>query len=76
MFRRLPASLPDDPGRHFAKVTTFDELGYFINEHGQIRKKDNPTEQFVYRVNSDERFNEVRRTAFNCKPLECFPNAF
>jgi hypothetical protein len=67
MFRRLEPSLPEDPGRHYAELDTFDSMGFFINEHDQIRLIQNPSQKFIYKKTSDDRSNEVRRDAFNCK---------
>jgi hypothetical protein len=67
MFRRLEKSLPLDPGKDFAEKKSFDDLGYFVNERGQIRLKNNPEQKYIYRVSNNERYNEVRRDAMNCK---------
>jgi hypothetical protein len=67
MFRRLEPSLPEDPGKHYTALKTFEALGFFINDHDQIRSIDNPAQKFVYKKTNDNRTNEVRRDAFNCQ---------
>jgi hypothetical protein len=67
MFRRLEPSLPQDPGKSYAALKSFEALGFFINEHDQIRQTKDPSQKFFYRITSDDRSNEVRRDAFNCK---------
>ncbi|EED20206.1 conserved hypothetical protein [Talaromyces stipitatus ATCC 10500] len=42
-----------------------EKLGFFINDQDQIRQITNPEEGFKYRVNTNERWNDVRRNSFN-----------
>jgi hypothetical protein len=61
MFRRLSSSLPKDP----SFPANLNELGYFVNEHSQIRMIEKPDEKFVYAINKNERVNEMHKEAMN-----------
>ena len=63
MFRRLPDSLQEDPSWEADLV----KLGYFINEHSQIRQIRKPTERFNFKITDNDRFNEVHKEAFHSK---------
>ncbi|RMD44780.1 hypothetical protein DV735_g344, partial [Chaetothyriales sp. CBS 134920] len=47
------------------------ELGYFINEDDQIRQIANPTQKYQYKVNRNDRVNEVYKDTMNtcCRRL-------
>ncbi|OKL60525.1 hypothetical protein UA08_04283 [Talaromyces atroroseus] len=53
--------LPDDP----VFPADLEKLGYFINDQDQIRQIANPDESFRYKINANERWNEVHCSAFN-----------
>jgi hypothetical protein len=61
MFRRLSSGLPKDP----SFPADLKELGYFINDHNQIRMIEKPEEKFLYAINKNERVNEVHKEAMN-----------
>lgn len=61
MFRRLPNSLPKD----FTFPADLDQLGYFVNENDQIRQKANPDQKYQYRINRNDRVNDVYKEAMN-----------
>ncbi|KAL4926827.1 uncharacterized protein BDV17DRAFT_299410 [Aspergillus undulatus] len=42
-----------------------DKLGYFINDKDQIRKISDPTQEFQFKINRNDRWNEVQRAAMN-----------
>ncbi|KAH8692987.1 Arb2 domain-containing protein [Talaromyces proteolyticus] len=42
-----------------------DKLGYFINDQDQIRQLANPQEDFKFKINKNDRWNEVQRNAMN-----------
>ncbi|KAL4808833.1 Arb2 domain-containing protein [Aspergillus unguis] len=42
-----------------------DKLGYFINDQDQIRKKSDPDQEFQYKINRNDRWNDVQRAAMN-----------
>jgi hypothetical protein len=65
MFRRLPASLPVDP----VFYSDLGKLGYFINDDGQIRQIKRPDQPFLYKITTDERYNEMQREAINSESL-------
>ncbi|KAF9891730.1 hypothetical protein FE257_003211 [Aspergillus nanangensis] len=47
-----------------------ERLGYFVNEHDQIRMISNPDLGFQFKINKNDRWNEVQREAMN----ECIRN--
>jgi hypothetical protein len=61
MFRRLPHTLPTDP----VVVADLEFMGYFINDHDQIRQIRNPDQKFQFAVNRNDRFNDVYKEAMN-----------
>lgn len=63
MFRRLSTNLPKDP----IIEADLDKLGYFINENDQMRQKANPDVKYQYKINRDERINDMHKEAMNCK---------
>jgi len=61
MFRRLPNYLPKDP----VFPTDLEGLGYFVNGNDQIRQIANPDQKYQYKVNRNDRVNEVYKEAMN-----------
>ncbi|KAK5938702.1 hypothetical protein PMZ80_008894 [Knufia obscura] len=61
MFRRLPNQLPKDA----IFPTDLKGLGYFINDNDQIRQIANPEHKYQYKVNRNDRVNEVYKEAMN-----------
>ncbi|KIY01409.1 uncharacterized protein Z520_02961 [Fonsecaea multimorphosa CBS 102226] len=59
MFRRLPHTLPPDA----VYEPDLAKLGFFINGEDQIRSVQNPERKYQYRVNRNERWNEVHKSA-------------
>lgn len=65
MFRLLPDRLP----REIAVPTTLEGLGYFVTENDVIRQMSNPERKYQYRINRNERVNEIHKEAMNSKCL-------
>ncbi|KAL4799763.1 Arb2 domain-containing protein [Aspergillus venezuelensis] len=42
-----------------------EKLGYFINDKDQIRKISDPTQEFQFKINRNDRWNDVQREAMN-----------
>lgn len=61
MFRLLPDKLP----RETTAPTTLEGLGYFITENDVIRQVTNPEKKYQYRINRNERVNEIYKEAMN-----------
>jgi hypothetical protein len=61
MFRRLPHTLPPDP----VFPADLEKLGFFINEHDQIRMIKKPTQKYKYQINKNDRINELYKQANN-----------
>ncbi|KAI9752773.1 MAG: hypothetical protein M1815_000286 [Lichina confinis] len=61
MFRRLSSSLPRDP----EFPADLKALGYFVNADDEIRSIADPSKTFQYRINKNERYNEVNKEAIN-----------
>ncbi|KAL6237696.1 hypothetical protein BDW75DRAFT_248709 [Aspergillus navahoensis] len=59
VFRRQ--DLPADP----VFPADLKKLGYFINDKDQIRKISDPTQEFKFKINRNDRWNEVQRNAMN-----------
>ncbi|KAL4751592.1 hypothetical protein BDW72DRAFT_212657 [Aspergillus terricola var. indicus] len=59
VFRRQ--DLPLDP----VFPADLKKLGYFINDKDQIRKIADPKQGFQYKINRNDRWNEVQRNALN-----------
>ncbi|KAL5043533.1 hypothetical protein BDW71DRAFT_119048 [Aspergillus fruticulosus] len=59
VFRRQ--DLPADP----VFPADLKKLGYFINDKDQIRKISDPTQEFQFKINRNDRWNEVQRNAMN-----------
>lgn len=62
MFRRLPQTLPPDP---LFPTDSLESLGYFVNEHDQIRQIKVPSNKFQYKINANDRVNQVYKWATN-----------
>jgi hypothetical protein len=56
MFRRLPGGLVPEP--QFAP--DLGELGYFLNDQGQIRAIEKPERGFRYAITNNDRYNELQ----------------
>lgn len=63
MFRRLPNRLPPD----VSFPADLKELGYFINDQDQFRQIKNPGQKYQYKMNRNERVNDVYKEAMNSK---------
>jgi hypothetical protein len=61
MFRRLPHTLPKDP----VFPTNIKLLGYFINDDDQVRQIQNPDQKYQFKVNRNDRVNEVYKETMN-----------
>jgi len=61
MFRRLPNHLPKDP----TFPTDLEGLGYFINDNDQIRQAANPDQKYQFKINRNDRVNDVYKEAMN-----------
>ncbi|KAL9619642.1 MAG: hypothetical protein Q9160_005748 [Pyrenula sp. 1 TL-2023] len=61
MFRRLSNSLPPDP----AFPDDIEKLGYFINDHDQIRMISEPKSGFKYVISKNDRVNDNHKEAMN-----------
>lgn len=61
MFRRRFQSLPPDP----IFEPDLQKLGFFINGEDQIRRIQHPEMKFQYKVNQNDRWNEVHKEANN-----------
>ncbi|KAI5289507.1 hypothetical protein KEM52_000761 [Ascosphaera acerosa] len=51
--------------RDFEFPADLEKLGYFVNENDQIRSIEDPDQPFRYKVNTNERYNDVRKEALN-----------
>ncbi|KAL6712614.1 hypothetical protein ACN47E_000491 [Coniothyrium glycines] len=60
MFRRIEDSLEADP----SFPADLKQLGFFVNNVGQICMIDAPDKHFMFNATNNERVNEVRREAF------------
>ncbi|GFF49514.1 isoform 3 of protein FAM172A [Aspergillus udagawae] len=61
MFVYRPQDLPLDP----VFPADLEKLGYFINEKDQIRKISNPEQEFQFKINRNDRWNDLQRGAMN-----------
>ncbi|EEH17095.1 hypothetical protein PABG_07182 [Paracoccidioides brasiliensis Pb03] len=59
VFRR--DALPKDP----VFPADLKQLGYFINERDQIKMITNPEEDFLYKINANDRYNVMQKEAMN-----------
>ncbi|GAM41283.1 hypothetical protein TCE0_042f14298 [Talaromyces pinophilus] len=53
--------IPPDP----VFPTDLEQLGFFINDEDKIRQIANPDAGFKFKVNANERWNDVRRNAYH-----------
>ncbi|RHZ74979.1 hypothetical protein CDV55_109205 [Aspergillus turcosus] len=58
---RIARDLPQDP----VFPADLEKLGYFVNEKDQIRKIADPEQDFQFKINRNDRWNEVQRGAMN-----------
>ncbi|OQV03164.1 Arb2 domain-containing protein isoform 2 [Cladophialophora immunda] len=61
MFRRLPHTLPADP----VFEPDLAKLGFFLNSEDQVRSISSPDRKWQYKINRNERWNEVHKWANN-----------
>ncbi|EZF10233.1 hypothetical protein H112_08443 [Trichophyton rubrum D6] len=61
MFVFQREDLPKDP----VFPANLKQLGYFINDKDEIRMISNPEEKFLYKINANERYNELQKEAMN-----------
>lgn len=61
MFRRLSHTLPQEP----VFPTALRQLGYFLNDHDQIRQIRNPEQKYQFKANVNDRVNEVYKDSMN-----------
>ncbi|KAJ5808490.1 hypothetical protein N7474_009759 [Penicillium riverlandense] len=61
MFVYRLCDLPADP----VFPADLEKLGYFVTENDQIRMISNPEENFLYKINRNERWNELQKEAMN-----------
>ncbi|CAL5870293.1 uncharacterized protein PFLUO_LOCUS4528 [Penicillium psychrofluorescens] len=61
MFVYQLCDLPADP----VFPADLEKLGYFVTENDQIRMISNPEEAFLYKINRNERWNELQKEAMN-----------
>lgn len=48
---------------------------YFINDKDEIRMISNPEEKFLYRINANERYNELQKEAMNSESFILRPHS-
>lgn len=61
MFRRLPNKLPPD----VTFPANLKELGYFVTDNDQIRQIAHPDRKYQYKINRNDRINDVYKEAMN-----------
>ncbi|EFW16625.1 hypothetical protein D8B26_001381 [Coccidioides posadasii str. Silveira] len=61
MFVFRKESLPGD----VVFPTDLKQLGYFINDNDQIRMIIDPEQKFLYRINANDRYNEMQKESMN-----------
>ncbi|PLN80712.1 Arb2 domain-domain-containing protein [Aspergillus taichungensis] len=61
MFVFSREDLPPDP----SFPADLKQLGYFINDRDQIRKISDPKQEFQFKINKNDRWNETQREAMN-----------
>ncbi|PGH09876.1 hypothetical protein AJ79_05603 [Helicocarpus griseus UAMH5409] len=59
VFRR--EALPKDP----VFPADLKQLGYFINDRDQIKMISNPEQGFLFKINTNDRYNEMQKEAMN-----------
>lgn len=67
MFRRLPNQLPPDT----IVPADLKRLGYFVTENDQIRQIKNPDLKYQFKINRNDRVNDVYKEAMNSKFAHC-----
>ncbi|KAI5284547.1 hypothetical protein KEM55_001016 [Ascosphaera atra] len=63
-------ALPKEP----VFPANLEELGYQITEADQLRSIADPSQPFRYRLNANERYNEVRKEALNGELTQTSPD--
>ncbi|KAK2808976.1 hypothetical protein FQN50_004250 [Emmonsiellopsis sp. PD_5] len=61
MFVFRKEALPKDP----VFPADLKQLGYFINDNDQIKMISNPEENFLFRIDANDRYNEMQKEAMN-----------
>lgn len=61
MFRRLSNTLPPD----HVFPADLDKLGYFVDENDIIRQKATPKQGYQYKINRNDRVNDLYKEAMN-----------
>ncbi|OAX79590.1 hypothetical protein ACJ72_06094 [Emergomyces africanus] len=61
MFVFRTEALPKDP----VFPADLKQLGYFINDQDQIKMISNPEEDFLFKINANDRYNELQKEAMN-----------
>ncbi|KKZ61543.1 hypothetical protein EMCG_03877 [[Emmonsia] crescens] len=61
MFVFRVQALPKDP----VFPADLKQLGYFINDQDQIKMISNPEEDFLFKINVNDRYNEMQKEAMN-----------
>ncbi|KAI5288769.1 hypothetical protein KEM54_004892 [Ascosphaera aggregata] len=72
MFVAPRSILPKD----FTFPSSLKELGYCVNENDELRSINDPQQPFRYRVNVNDRYNEVRKEAVNGKQIKSFLSSY
>jgi len=67
MFRRLPNQLPPD----VIVPADLTKLGYFVTENDQVRQIKNPELKYQFKINRNDRVNDVYKEAMNSKFIYC-----
>lgn len=63
MFRRLPNKLPPD----VTFPADLEALGYFVTEKDQVRQIRDPEKKYQYKINRNDRVNDVYKESMNSK---------
>lgn len=53
--------------------TNEEKNRYFVNDNDQIKMISNPKQDFLYKINANERYNEMQKEAMNSM---CFSHLF
>ncbi|OJD15018.1 hypothetical protein AJ78_04703 [Emergomyces pasteurianus Ep9510] len=61
MFVLRAEALPKDP----IFPADLKQLGYFVNDQDQIKMISNPEEDFLFKINANDRYNELQKEAMN-----------
>lgn len=61
MFRRIASTLPQD----VIVPANLEAMGYFLNDDDQIRQIRNPEQAYQFKVNANDRINDMYKEAMN-----------